>query len=102
MYQNETVWIQGGGLMGTNPDCTKWNNDQQQLCYDCDSCKAGVLGSLKKSWRKVSVINIVVMIILVIVYIIAYYAYRNNKRMDNDEPYGEARMTKSQPSAFHL
>ncbi|AES88695.1 putative tetraspanin/Peripherin [Medicago truncatula] len=102
LYQNETVWIQGAGLVGTNPDCNKWNNDQQQLCYDCDSCKAGVLGSLKKSWRKVSVINIVVMIILVIVYIVAYYAYRNNKKMDNDEPYGEARMTKSQPSAFHL
>ncbi|KAK2455497.1 protein TORNADO [Trifolium repens] len=102
IYQNDTVWIQGAGLMRNNPDCIKWNNDQQQLCYDCDSCKAGVLGSLKKSWRKVSVINIVVMIILVIVYIIAYYAYRNNKRMDNDEPYGEARMAKSQPSAFHL
>lgn len=47
-------------------------------------------------------INIVVMILLVIVYIVAYAAYRNNKRMDNDEPYGEARMTKAQPSAFHL
>lgn len=61
-----------------------------------------MLASLKKSWRKVSVINIVVMILLVIVYIVAYAAYRNNKRMDNDEPYGEARMTKAQPSAFHL
>jgi hypothetical protein len=49
IYQNETVWIQGAGLMGNNPDYIKWNNDQQQLCYDCDSCKAGVLGSLKKS-----------------------------------------------------
>lgn len=102
VYQNETFWTLGAGLMANNPDCNKWSNDQQQLCYSCDSCKAGVLGSLKKSWRKVSVINIVVMIILVIVYIIAYAAYRNNRRMDNDEPYGEARMTKSQPSAFHL
>lgn len=102
VYQNETVWIPGSGLMGTNADCTRWSNDQEQLCYACDSCKAGVLASLKKSWRKVSVINIVVMIILVIVYIIAYAAYRNNRKMDNDEPYGEARMTKAQPSAFHL
>ncbi|XP_058729872.1 tetraspanin-3-like isoform X2 [Vicia villosa] len=102
VYQNETVWMSGAGLIANNPDCTKWNNDQQELCYSCDSCKAGVLASLKKSWRKVSVINIIVMIILVIVYIVAYYAYRNNRRMDNDEPYGEARMTKTQPSAFHL
>ncbi|KAF3453086.1 hypothetical protein FNV43_RR03520 [Rhamnella rubrinervis] len=78
-YVNETTWTQGGG-----------------------SCKAGVLGSLKKSWRKVSVINIVVLIILVIVYVIACAAFRNNKRIDNDEPYGEARMTKSQPSRIHF
>ncbi|KAL1345411.1 tetraspanin-3 [Arachis duranensis] len=102
VYQNETVWNQGGGLVGTDPDCSRWSNDQQMLCYSCDSCKAGVLASLKKSWRKVSVINIVVMIILVILYVVAYAAYRNNRRMDNDEPYGQARMTKTQPSAFHL
>ena len=102
VYQNETVWNLGSGLMGANADCTRWSNDQELLCYTCNSCKAGVLASLKKSWRKVSVINIVVMILLVIVYIVAYAAYRNNKRMDNDEPYGEARMTKAQPSAFHL
>ncbi|KAL2328659.1 hypothetical protein Fmac_022086 [Flemingia macrophylla] len=102
IYQNETVWTLGSGLMASNPDCTRWSNGQELLCYSCDSCKAGVLASLKKSWRKVSVINIVVMILLVIVYIIAYAAYRNNRKMDNDEPYGEARMTKAQPSAFHL
>ncbi|KAJ7980955.1 Tetraspanin [Quillaja saponaria] len=102
VYVNETLWNPGGGLTGVNSDCTKWSNDQQQLCYDCDSCKAGVLASLKKSWRKVSVINIVVMIILVIVYIVACAAFRNNRRMDNDESYGEATMTKSHPSRFQL
>ncbi|KAI4322224.1 hypothetical protein L6164_021935 [Bauhinia variegata] len=102
VYQNETVWNSGGGLVETDPDCTRWSNDQEQLCYGCDSCKAGVLASLKKSWRKVSVINIVVMIILVIVYIIAYAAFRNNRKIDNDEPYGEARMTKAQPTRFEL
>ncbi|XP_031280710.1 tetraspanin-3-like [Pistacia vera] len=101
-YVNETFWNPGGGSSGTNSDCTQWSNDQQQLCYQCNSCKAGVLASLKKSWRKVSVINIVVMVILVIFYVIAYAAFRNNRRIDNDEPYGEARMTKSQPSRIQL
>ncbi|XP_010535582.1 PREDICTED: tetraspanin-3-like [Tarenaya hassleriana] len=101
-YVNETVWAPGGGLVGTNPDCTVWSNDQAFLCYQCGSCRAGVLGSLKKSWRKVSVINIVVLIILVIFYVIAYAAYRNIKRIDNDEPAGEARMTKAHPSHFQL
>jgi len=99
---NETTWNGGLGGTGTNSDCNKWNNDQQMLCYSCDSCKAGVLASLKKSWRKVSVINIVVVIILVIAYVVACAAFRNNRRIDNDEPYGEARMTKSQPSMIQF
>ncbi|KAL8540599.1 hypothetical protein ACS0TY_002013 [Phlomoides rotata] len=52
---------------------------------------AGVLASLKKSWRKVSIINIVM---LIIVYVVACAAFRHNKRVDNDEPYGETRMEK--------
>ncbi|XP_074366541.1 tetraspanin-3 [Apium graveolens] len=102
VYNNETVWTAGGGLVGNSLDCLKWINDQSQLCYSCDSCKAGVLASVKKSWRKVSVINIVVLIILVIAYVVACAAFRNNKRMDNDEPYGETRMEKAQPSRIHF
>lgn len=102
VYVNETVWTPSGGLVGNNLDCSKWSNDQSQLCYSCDSCKAGVLASVKKSWRKVSVINIVVLIILVIAYVVAYAAFRNNKRMDNDEPYGETRMEKARPSRIHF
>ncbi|KAK4286479.1 hypothetical protein QN277_003030 [Acacia crassicarpa] len=102
VYERETVWNPGMGVGTNNPDCSRWSNDQSQLCYDCDSCKAGVLASLKRSWRKVSVINIVVMIILVIAYIIAYAAFRNNRKIDNDEPSGEARMTKVEPSRIHF
>ncbi|KAJ4719061.1 Tetraspanin [Melia azedarach] len=102
VYVNETSWNPGGGIVGSNADCTRWSNDQEQLCYQCDSCKAGVLASLKKSWRKVSVINIVVLIILVISYVIGCAAFRNNRRIDNDEPYGEATMTKSRPSRIQL
>ncbi|KAL3530616.1 hypothetical protein ACH5RR_009938 [Cinchona calisaya] len=102
VYQNETTWTTGGGLVGSDLDCSRWNNDPEQLCYNCDSCKAGVLGSLKKSWRKVSVINIVILIILVIVYVVACAAFRHNKRIDNDEPYGETRMEKAQPSRIHF
>ncbi|EEF36006.1 tetraspanin-3 [Ricinus communis] len=100
-YVNETVWTSVGGVV-YNPDCNNWSNDQEQLCYSCNSCKAGVLGSIRKSWRKVSVINIVILIILVIAYVIGCAAFRNNRRIDNDEPYGEARMTKAQPSRIHL
>ncbi|KAF6150553.1 hypothetical protein GIB67_030354 [Kingdonia uniflora] len=103
VYNNETFWSdQGGGLVGNSNDCLKWSNDQSVLCYNCDSCKAGVLASIKKSWRKVSVINIVMLILLVIVYVIGCAAFRNNRRMDNDESYGETRMTKAQPSRLNF
>ena len=102
VYVNETVWDVGGGLVGPEPDCARWSNDQHQLCYACDSCKAGVLASIKKSWRKVLVINIVVLIILVISYVVGYAAFRNNRRMDNDEPAGSARMTKYKPRWFNI
>ncbi|OWM84162.1 tetraspanin-3 [Punica granatum] len=102
VYQNETVWTQGGGLGGMNPDCSLWSNDQEQLCYSCNSCKAGVLASLRRSWRKVSVVNIIILILLVISYVVACAAFRNNRRIDNDEPYGSARMTKSQPARLQF
>ncbi|XP_030447836.1 tetraspanin-3-like [Syzygium oleosum] len=101
-YVNETYWNPGGGLVGTNNDCSLWSNDQDQLCYSCSSCKAGVLASLRHSWRKVSIINIIILILLLISYVIGCAAYRNNKRIDNDEPYGEARMTKAQPSRLQF
>ncbi|CAH1442131.1 unnamed protein product [Lactuca virosa] len=99
VYVNETTWNPvNSALAANNRDCMRWSNDQEQLCYGCNSCKAGVLASLRKSWRKVSIINIVVLILLVIAYVVACAAFRNNKRMDNDEPYGETRMEKSRPS----
>ncbi|KAG1371601.1 tetraspanin-3 [Cocos nucifera] len=101
-YVNETLWSAGGVTAVPDPDCIRWSNNQQQLCYQCGSCKAGVLASLRHSWRKVSVINIVVLIILVIVYIIACAAFRNSKRIDNDEPFGVNRMTKARPSRLHF
>ncbi|XAR59788.1 hypothetical protein NMG60_11015758 [Bertholletia excelsa] len=102
VYVNETVWNPGGGLVGSDMDCSRWSNDQTQLCYQCDSCKAGVLASLKKSWRKVSVINIIILIIMVILYVIAVAAFRHNRRIDNDEPAGETRMEKAQPSRIQF
>lgn len=101
-YNNETYWTPIPGSSVADPDCYKWSNDQQTLCFGCDSCKAGVLAGIKKSWRKVAIINIVVLIILIIVYVAGCAAFRNAKRDDNDESYGMARMTKSRPSRFQF
>uniref|UniRef100_A0A453T3R9 Uncharacterized protein n=1 Tax=Aegilops tauschii subsp. strangulata TaxID=200361 RepID=A0A453T3R9_AEGTS len=71
----ETVWIKPPVLNSTNdPDCNTWSNDQRALCYDCQSCKAGVLTNLKIDWMKTAIINIV---FLIVVYYVGCCAFRN-------------------------
>lgn len=80
-YVNPVVWMNP-----VNPtadaDCYLWNNDQSQLCYNCNSCKAGLLGNLRSEWRKVNVILIVAVVILIWVYLIACSAFRNAQTED--------------------
>ena len=65
-----------------DPDCSLWSNDQNQLCYDCNACKAGLLGNLRKEWRKANVILIVAVVVLIWVYVIACSAFRNAQTED--------------------
>lgn len=101
-YINETVWNAVSGVPATDPDCARWSNDQQILCYQCDSCKAGMLATTRRHWRKVSVINIVVLVLLVVLYFIGCIAYRHAKRAHYDETYGVNRMSKLTPSMFRF
>eukprot|EP01018_Ginkgo_biloba_P023942 Gb_40226 [translate_table: standard] len=98
-YINATYWTSSMSS-GTDPDCSIWNNDQDRLCYDCSSCKAGVLANLKHDWRRVALLNVVILVLLAVLYIIAYHAFKNNRKLDNDEAYGVNRMTKSHPTTF--
>lgn len=66
----------------TNPDCNTWSNDPNFLCYNCQSCKAGLLDNVKSDWKKVAVLNIIMLVALIIVYSVGCCAFRNN-REDN-------------------
>ncbi|CAH9108745.1 unnamed protein product [Cuscuta epithymum] len=83
-YVNDTFWRPQRGTWAADQDCGRWNNAPEQLCYNCDSCKAGVLGSLKNSWRKASVINTIMLFYLMAVYVVACTAFRLKK---DEEPY---------------
>ncbi|KAL6499808.1 hypothetical protein OROGR_027718 [Orobanche gracilis] len=92
-YVNETFWTPEAGLTGeTDQDCLRWSNEQERLCYNCGSCKAGVVASLSRSWRKVCTINLVILIILVVLQAITWAALSHTKKRDNTEAYGEIRM----------
>ncbi|KAK9667826.1 hypothetical protein RND81_13G013300 [Saponaria officinalis] len=80
-FINPTNWISPIDT-AADMDCLAWNNDQSQLCYSCDSCKAGLLASLRKQWRQANVILIVTLIALLIVYLIGCCAFRNAKTED--------------------
>lgn len=80
-----------------DPDCYRWNNAPAFLCYDCDSCKAGVLENIRRDWHKISVLNVVVLVFLIGIYSIGCCAFRNARRAETDYPHGENRMTKVKP-----
>lgn len=80
-----------------DPDCYKWNNAMPFLCYECASCKAGVLEDVRGDWHKLSVLNVVILIFLISIYSIGCCAFRNSKRSETDYPYGENRMSKVRP-----
>lgn len=73
---NPTLWINPVNP-GADQDCLLWNNDQNLLCYNCNSCRAGLLGNLRKEWRRANVILIVAVVVLIWVYLIACSAFKN-------------------------
>ncbi|XP_004509732.1 protein TORNADO 2-like [Cicer arietinum] len=77
-FVNPTYWISPINTNG-DMDCMKWSNEQTQLCYNCDSCKAGLLATLRIDWRRANVILIVTLVALIVVYLIGCFAFRNAK-----------------------
>ncbi|THU47591.1 hypothetical protein C4D60_Mb09t17200 [Musa balbisiana] len=91
-YKNATFWtIPTTGLKSTDADCKLWSNEQDKLCYDCGSCKAGVLATLKAKWKAVSIFNVALLVILIIVYSIGCCALRNNRAKTHGGYYPYAR-----------
>lgn len=84
-------------MMTQDADCYRWNNAPNLLCYECDSCKAGVLEHIRRDWHKLSVLNIVMLVLLIGIYSIGCCAFRNTRRSETDYPHGENRMSKVRP-----
>ncbi|GAA0160676.1 scaffold/adaptor protein [Lithospermum erythrorhizon] len=80
-FVNPTYWISPIN-MAEDMDCLQWNNDQTQLCYSCDSCKAGLLANLEKEWKRANIILLISLIALISVYILGCCAFRNAKTED--------------------
>lgn len=86
-YVSPTEWNNSTQSSYSNSDCNLWSNDQNLLCYRCQSCKAGFLQNIKTNWKKVAIVNIVFLIILIVVYSIGCCAFRNNRSDNNWKRY---------------
>lgn len=79
VYQNATFWATPTtGFKSTDADCRQWSNEEEKLCYECGSCKAGVLATIKSRWKVVSIFNVCLIVFLILVYSIGCCARRNN------------------------
>jgi hypothetical protein len=74
---NATIWQGTPPPSAEDPDCGVWSN--ANLCYNCNSCKAGILQNIKQDWRKVAIVNIIVLVFLIIAYSVGCCAFRNNR-----------------------
>ncbi|PON92705.1 Tetraspanin/Peripherin [Trema orientale] len=79
-YKNATYWVAPKtGPAAPDTDCDAWSNAQTVLCYNCKSCKAGVLSNIRKEWRRLAIFNTCVLVVLTVIYCIGCCATRNNK-----------------------
>ncbi|KAL0913895.1 hypothetical protein M5K25_017387 [Dendrobium thyrsiflorum] len=77
-FVNPTYWISPISQM-IEGDCMQWSNDQRQLCYACDSCKAGLLANLSREWRRADLILLLALVALIFIYVAGCYAFRASK-----------------------
>lgn len=88
LFLNATYW--GRPLNeDADPDCHRYSFVQSELCYDCDSCKAGLVDKVRRDWRKVATINIVIFFLLIIVYSAGCHSFHRAQEQGTYARYGK-------------
>ncbi|KAK4745257.1 hypothetical protein SAY87_011569 [Trapa incisa] len=85
-FVNPTYWISPTDTTA-DKDCLKWSNNQTQLCYNCDSCKAGLVANLNKEWRRADIVLMIAVIGLVWVYLVGLCTFRKAGTVDHFQRY---------------
>ncbi|KAF1002387.1 tetraspanin-8-like [Apium graveolens] len=79
-FKNATFWIAPEQSQeNQNTDCTTWSNKQDELCFNCSSCKAGVLNGIKKQWKLLAIISICVTLVVIVIYSLGCCALKNSR-----------------------
>ncbi|KAJ8505575.1 hypothetical protein OPV22_006461 [Ensete ventricosum] len=87
-YVNATHWtMPKSGSAASGLDCKAWSNDQEKLCYSCNSCKGGVLATLKDARKKVAIFNAALLVFLIVTYSVGCCAFKNKRSRSQYPPY---------------
>jgi hypothetical protein len=81
-----TEW-KAGNSSSTDGDCGLWSNDASTLCFNCDSCKAGVLQNIKDDWKEIAIVDGALLAVLVIAVMLGYWAFYQSEDEDDDDDY---------------
>ncbi|KMZ56958.1 hypothetical protein ZOSMA_8G01040 [Zostera marina] len=81
IMKNATYWsVPKNGVISGNRDCNIWSNDQDKLCYECKSCKAGFLSDIHHQWQKIASLDVLLITLLIFVFIIGCCAIRKDPK----------------------
>ncbi|BFG14718.1 hypothetical protein CerSpe_009910 [Prunus speciosa] len=78
-YQSPTVWNKTKSA-SSNSDCKAWDNNPKVKCFDCDSCRAGILEQLLITWRKAHFFKFALIGFLSVIYSIGCCAFKDSRK----------------------
>ncbi|MCO5594806.1 hypothetical protein L7F22_048840 [Adiantum nelumboides] len=65
-------------------DCNKWSSIPSDLCFNCDTCKAGVIQTNMNTWKNAAILYVVlVMTMVLICALFACYGFVDRKSQEN-------------------
>ncbi|MCO5567544.1 hypothetical protein L7F22_021238 [Adiantum nelumboides] len=73
-FVRATEWVDMTHSLATS-DCGRWDNRTEVLCYQCSSCRAGLLENVKHVWRLVAYFSLAILGCLVVIYSIAWLGF---------------------------
>ncbi|KAJ6426778.1 hypothetical protein OIU84_022380 [Salix udensis] len=67
-FKNATFWdAPKSGLDSKGDECLSWKNGQENLCYNCETCKAGYLQEVRNVWKALNIFNTCFIIYLTLI-----------------------------------
>ncbi|KAJ8767006.1 hypothetical protein K2173_012515 [Erythroxylum novogranatense] len=85
-YIHPTEWnVTGGGDYKNNPDCLAWNNKSNVFCFNCNSCKAGLVDQMRRFFRINAMVDLFFVGSLVIACGLGFYEIRAMREEEEEE-----------------